>query len=186
MTKVNLSRIHGSFQDARAIHPDFRSLPLVPTRREIPRRRCSKKGATAFFGPMLKGPQTMSKEGNVDNGLRKILFLPGSRRNGKGLARDQRHLLSFLYGLSKSLYRFSSMQLPCRAFLRRSADRDDSVSLSVSEQHMAETLRFYYVFVGFLEVISRWLRWKSGGVSVHLLPLATIRSKPFSRLHMLG
>ena len=26
----------------------------------------------------------MSKEGNVDNGLRKILFLPGSRRNGEG------------------------------------------------------------------------------------------------------
>ena len=75
-------------------------------------------------------------------GCAKYFSCPGVEGMGRELARDQRHLLSFLYGLSKSLYRFSSMQLLCRAFLRRSADRDDSASLSVSERHMAETLRF--------------------------------------------
>lgn len=108
----------------RYMHDTVRSVPLIPSRREIPSRRLPKGGG--ILGAYVKGTTSHEQGGKKDNGLRKMLFLPVK----EGELGTRPTSPAPFYDPLKSLYRFSCMQLQCRAFLRRSADRDTFVSLS--------------------------------------------------------
>lgn len=101
------------------------------------------EGCRGLLRPYVKRTTNHERRRVHAQWLRKIHFLPVVKGRGSPGTRPTSPAYVSLRPTEVLVSIFFHMQLRCRAFLRRSADRNDFVSLSVSGQHMAETLRFY-------------------------------------------